>query len=110
LLPTRHDEAWRYSDIAAVEAAWPLPAPESIIVPAGGAFARTIVQNSGSIHQLEIAIGKGATAAVHILNIGGDFAWNARRAMVRLIPTGLVKPVAMVKASVEARLRGRAGV
>ena len=45
-----------------------------------------------------------------ILNIGGDFAWNARRAMVRLIPTGLVKPVAMVKASVEARLRGRAGV
>jgi len=45
-----------------------------------------------------------------MLNIGGDFAWNARRAMVRLIPTGLVKPVAMVKASVEARLRGRAGV
>jgi len=44
-----------------------------------------------------------------MLNIGGDFAWNARRAMVRLIPTGLVKPVAMVKASVEARLRGRAG-
>jgi hypothetical protein len=43
------------------------------------------------------------------LDIGGDFAWNARRAMVRLIPTGLVKPVAMVKASVEARLRGRAG-
>ena len=73
LLPTRHDEAWRYSDIAAVEAAWPLPAPESIIVPAGGHFARTIVQDSGAIHQLEIAIGKGATAAVHILHIGGDY-------------------------------------
>ena len=43
------------------------------------------------------------------LDIGGDFVWNARRAMVRLIPTGLVKPVAMVKASVEAKLRGRAG-
>ncbi len=41
------------------------------------------------------------------LEIGGDFAWNARRAMVRLIPSGLVKPVAMVKASVEARVRGR---
>jgi hypothetical protein len=40
------------------------------------------------------------------LEIGGDFAWNARRAMVRLIPPALVKPVAMVKASVEARLRG----
>lgn len=71
--PTRHDEAWRYSDIAAVEAAWPLPAPESIIVPAGGNFARTIVQDSGSIHQLDIAIGKGATVAVHVLNIGGDY-------------------------------------
>lgn len=72
-VPTRHDEAWRYSDIAAVEAAWPLPVPESIIVPAGGHFARTIVQDTGAIHQLEIAIGKGATAAIHILNIGGDY-------------------------------------
>ncbi len=43
------------------------------------------------------------------LTQGGDFAWNARRAMVRLIPGSLVKPVAMVKASVEARLKGKAG-
>ena len=71
--PTRHDEAWRYSDIAAVEAAWPLPAPESIIVPAGAQFARTIIQDSGAIHQLDIAIGKGAAAAVHILNVGGSY-------------------------------------
>ena len=71
--PTRHDEAWRYSDIAAVDAAWPLPAPESIIVPAGGQFARTIIQDSGAIHQLDIAIGKGAAAAVHILNVGGGY-------------------------------------
>lgn len=71
--PTRHDEAWRYSNIAAVEAAWPLPAPESIIVPAGGDFARTIIQDGGSIHQLNIAIGKGASAAIHVLNIGGDY-------------------------------------
>ena len=32
-LPSRRDEAWRYSDIDAVTAAWPLPAPESIVVP-----------------------------------------------------------------------------
>ncbi len=43
------------------------------------------------------------------LAIGGDLAWAARRAMVRLMPPSLVKPVAMAKASVEARLRGRAG-
>jgi Fe-S cluster assembly protein SufD len=72
-LPTRRDEAWRYSDIAAVEAAWPLPAAECVVVPGGGHFARTIVQDSGSIHQLDIAIGKGATAALHVLNIGGDY-------------------------------------
>lgn len=72
-LPTRRDEAWRYSDIAAVEAAWPLPAAEAILVPAGGDFARTIVQDSGTIHQLDIAIGKGATAAIHVLNIGGEY-------------------------------------
>jgi Fe-S cluster assembly protein SufD len=71
--PTRHDEAWRYSDISAVEAAWPLAVPENIIVPAGGDFARTILQDTGSIHQLDIAIGKGATTAIHVLNIGGDY-------------------------------------
>ena len=73
LLPTRHDEAWRYSNIDALTRAWPLPAPESIIVPAGRAFARTIVQESGTIHQLDIAIGKGANAEIHVLNIGGDY-------------------------------------
>lgn len=72
-LPTRRDEAWRYSDIDALARVWPLPAAESIIVPAGGAFARTIVQDSGTIHQLDIAVGKGAVAALHVLNIGGDY-------------------------------------
>ena len=39
------------------------------------------------------------------LEIGGDLAWTLRRAAVRLIPTALVKPIAMAKASVEARLK-----
>ena len=73
LIPTRRDEAWRYSDIEALARVWPLPAAENFVVPAGGDFARTIVQDSGAIQQLEIAIGKGATAAVHVLNIGGDY-------------------------------------
>jgi SAM-dependent methyltransferase len=34
-----------------------------------------------------------------------DFSWTVRRLAVRLIPTALVKPIAMAKASVEARLR-----
>jgi Fe-S cluster assembly protein SufD len=72
-LPTRRDEAWRYSDIDAVTAAWPLPAPESIVVPAGGDFRRAIVQDEGGIRQIELVLGKGATAALHILNIGGAY-------------------------------------
>ncbi|MGA8516327.1 MAG: hypothetical protein WB821_16315, partial [Burkholderiaceae bacterium] len=72
-LPTRRDEAWRYSDIAALARVWPLPSAEHIIVPADGNFMRTIIQDSGSIHQIDLAIGKGATAAIHVLNIGGDY-------------------------------------
>ena len=72
-LPTRRDEAWRYSDIDAVTAAWPLPAPESIIVPAGGKFARAIVQDAGEIRRIELVLGKGATASLHVLNIGGAY-------------------------------------
>ena len=72
-LPTRREESWRYSDIDAVAAVWPLPAPESIIVPAGGDFRRAIVQDSGDIRQIELVLGKGAAAALHILNIGGAY-------------------------------------
>lgn len=72
-LPTRRDEAWRYADIDAVTAAWPLPAPESIVVPAGGDFKRAIVLDEGAIRQIEISVGKDAKAALHILNIGGAY-------------------------------------
>lgn len=72
-LPTRRDEAYRYSDLDALARVWPLPAAEDIIVPAGGRFERTIVQDSGIVHQLNIVLGKGAAAALHVLNIGGDY-------------------------------------
>ncbi|MFC4293035.1 SufD family Fe-S cluster assembly protein [Sphingorhabdus arenilitoris] len=72
-IPTNRNEAWRYSDIAALTAAWPLPAPESIVVPAGGEFARTLLMSEGSITQIDLTIGKGGRAAIHALNIHGDF-------------------------------------
>ena len=40
------------------------------------------------------------------VDVPGDLSWRARRAMVRLIPPGLVKPIAMAKAGIEARFRG----
>ncbi len=39
------------------------------------------------------------------LSIGGDFKWLLRRAAVRLIPTALIKPIAMAKAKIEAAAR-----
>ena len=72
-LPTRRDEAWRYSDMEALARLWPLPAPESIMVPAGGSFARAIVQDVGNIRQINLTLGKGAVAKLHILNIGGAY-------------------------------------
>ncbi|MGV7120115.1 MULTISPECIES: SufD family Fe-S cluster assembly protein [unclassified Sphingopyxis] len=72
-LPTRRDEAWRYSDMEALARLWPLPAPESIMVPAGGSFARAIVQDLGDIRQINLTLGKGAVAKLHVLNIGGAY-------------------------------------
>ncbi|MDR6834616.1 MULTISPECIES: SufD family Fe-S cluster assembly protein [unclassified Sphingopyxis] len=72
-LPSRRDEAWRYADIDAVTAAWPLPAPDSIVVPAGGRFARAIVQDVGGVQQIAMSIGKGAVASLHVLNVGGAY-------------------------------------
>ena len=72
-LPTKRDEAWRYADMNAVAAAWPLPTPESIIVPANGSLTRHILQDTGGIEQINLALGKQATAAIHVLNIGGDY-------------------------------------
>lgn len=72
-LPTRRDEAWRYADLAAVADLWPLPAPETIRVTADAPFARAIVQDKGGIQQLTLSLEAGAHAALHILNIGGDY-------------------------------------
>ncbi|MFM7027661.1 MAG: SufD family Fe-S cluster assembly protein [Chakrabartia sp.] len=72
-LPTRRDEAWRYADLAAVARLWPLPAPEAIRVTADAPFARAIVQDKGGIQQLQITLEAGAQAALHILNMGGDY-------------------------------------
>jgi len=75
--PTRKDEAWRYSDLAALERIWPLPAPENIVVPTNGRLERVIVQDAPggetAVHQLALSLGKGARARLDILNLGGAF-------------------------------------
>lgn len=72
-VPSRKDEAWRYADMDTLAALWPLPAPEAVIVPAGGKFERAIVQDAGGVVQMQLSIGKGAAAALYVLNSGGDY-------------------------------------
>jgi Fe-S cluster assembly protein SufD len=72
-LPSRKSEEYRYADIDALAKLWPLPQPENIVVPAGGSFSRAIVQDVGGVMRLAISLGKGASAALHVLNIGGEY-------------------------------------
>lgn len=73
LLPSRKSEDFRYADLDALAKLWPLPEAETVVVPAAGSFARAIVQDAGGVTQLNLSVGKGATAAIHVLNAGGDY-------------------------------------
>lgn len=72
-MPTRRDEAWRYADLDAVAAAWPLPAAETVTISENGSFERTIIQSKGAIIRLNLILEKDAKAVIAILNIGGDY-------------------------------------
>ncbi len=74
-LPTRRDEAWRYSDLAAVERAWPLPEPERLVIAAGEHVTRTIVQDgeATAIDALDVVVRAGGSLTVHVVAMGGDF-------------------------------------
>ena len=75
VFPTRRDEAWRYSDLKAVASVWPVPSPEVIEVAAGQSIARVIVQDAAldavAIRDFRVVLHKGATASLHVLNVGG---------------------------------------
>jgi Fe-S cluster assembly protein SufD len=87
-LPTRRDEAWRYSDMAALARAWPLAAPESIIVPAGGTFSRAIIQDAGTIHQIDLSLGKGARTLEIITTVTHTEPGATSRQVVRSVLAG----------------------
>jgi Fe-S cluster assembly protein SufD len=75
-LPTRRDEAWRYSDLEAVASVWPIPAAEVIDVPAGTHVSRVIVQDVATdavaIRDYSVILRAGATGTFHVLNVGGQ--------------------------------------
>jgi Fe-S cluster assembly protein SufD len=74
VLPTRRDEAFRYSDIDALTRVWPV-AVERIIVPARETLEREIVNVADAddvvVRNVEIILEAGAKAAIRVLNAGG---------------------------------------
>lgn len=73
--PTRKDEAWRYSDLEAVAAIWPTPAPVRIDVAAGDSVRHYLLQDAAdgaaAVHDYVITIADGARCDFHVLNVGG---------------------------------------
>ncbi len=75
-LPTRRDEAWRYSDMAGVARAWPVAA-EAITVAEGETASHLVVQDAApgaaTIRQFVISVESGASLRFHIINSGGAY-------------------------------------
>lgn len=74
-LPTRRDEAWRYSDLDALASVWPLPAPERIVLAAGETLAMQVVEAGEGVvvRRIEIIVGEGARLDFHLLNTVGRY-------------------------------------
>ena len=75
LLPSRKDEAFRYSDIDALLAAPARDAVETLTVKAGECFTRQIINTAAAddvvVQNLTLTVHAGAKASIHILNAGG---------------------------------------
>jgi Fe-S cluster assembly protein SufD len=66
-LPSRRDEAWRYSDLDAVARLWPVSPATVIDVPTGATATRHLIAESG-IHDFAITLHEGARMDFHVLN------------------------------------------
>lgn len=73
-LPTRKEEAWRYSDVEAAARLWPV-ATRFHEVPPGGTLVQEIVldADNDAIEDHEVAIGPGARAEFRVLVAGSGF-------------------------------------
>lgn len=87
-LPTRRDEAWRYSDIDALAPVWPDIAGtrEDIVVAAGETASRQLILEAGdpnvAVKTLSVHLEKGARYALHCLAIGADYGRIAVEVML----------------------------
>lgn len=74
-LPTRKEEAWRYSDLDAIASVWPVPEARHIVVRAGQAISDLLLQDADGdavvVCDHVIEVEDGASLDFHLLNIGG---------------------------------------
>ena len=71
-MPTRRDEAWRYSDHEAVARLWPVPSAQEIAVGPGQHAVRHLIANGG-IHDFAVTLAAGAHLAFHALSAGTGY-------------------------------------
>jgi len=76
-LPTRKDEDFRYTDLAALSVQWPV-AVETIALGAGEARVLSIV-NTG-VRELSVMLAAGASLDLHVLNAAPGYGRFALRA------------------------------
>jgi Fe-S cluster assembly protein SufD len=74
VLPTRKDEAFRYTDLDALAGLWPV-AREEILVPAGQTTSLSVVEQGerAVARHLVVALEPGAAFDLRILNAGNGF-------------------------------------
>ncbi len=74
LIPTRRDEAFRYTNIEALASAWPV-AVETVMVAADQKHSlqiiNTVPDSDVFTRHIHLTLEPGARSAVHILNAGG---------------------------------------
>jgi Fe-S cluster assembly protein SufD len=71
--PTRKEEAWRYSDIDAVAALWPV-APAEVITLAAGEVREAALVADGGVKEFAIKLGAGARYDFRVLNIADRYS------------------------------------
>ena len=71
-LPTRKDEAWRYSDLDAVARLWPVPTAIVIDVPTGGSATRQLIADD-VVYDYAIALQAGSRMDFHVVNGGAGY-------------------------------------
>jgi Fe-S cluster assembly protein SufD len=73
-LPTRRDEAFRYSDIDALSSAWPI-AVETIIVAKDSSHSLDIINTAPAddvfVRHINLTLESGSRSTVQVLNAGG---------------------------------------